>query len=108
MTPERYRKAGEIYHSALDLPPDRRAEFVEQACGGDHELAGEVESLLAAHADAGDFIESPPEHVGALLKSVLDSSRGGHRQMDAAPKAAPDASLAPGQRLGRYEVLDLL
>jgi serine/threonine-protein kinase len=95
MTPERYQKAGEIYHAALDLPPDRRPEFLEQACAGDAALLSEVESLLAAHAAAGRFIEAAPEHVDSLLRSVL------------APPSH-DGGLTPGQQLGRYEVLGLL
>ncbi len=94
MTPEQYRKAGEIYHAALSLPPDRRAEFLERACAGDPNLLSEVESLLAAHADAGQFIEAPPEQLSALLQSALDPGQ--------------DQALVPGQRLGRYEILDLL
>ncbi len=109
MTPERFRRAGEIYHSALALPADRRATFVETACAGDDDLLSEVESLLAAHAEAGGFIEAPPEPVGALLQW------GRHRSPDPIEHSIDESSagsttpaLTPGQRLGRYEVLDLL
>jgi len=100
MDPETYRKVGDLYHRALDLAPERRPAFLEQACGGDVDLRREVESLLAAHQQAGQFIEAPPEEASSLLQSMLDS----------VVVAADDNNppLSPGQRLGRYEVLDLL
>ena len=108
MTPEQYRKAGEIYHAALALPADRRAEYVQQACGGDADLLAEVESLLEAHAAAGEFIEAPPEPVGALFQSVIEHSSAGRERLIDASSADSASVLTPGQRLGRYEVLDLL
>lgn len=112
MTPERYRKAGEIYHAALALPPDRRPEFLDETCAGDFELLGDVESLLAAHAEAGAFIEAPHPHAGALLESVLDGSTDDTLRVatthDPSSAGSPESPLAPGQRVGRYEVLDLL
>jgi non-specific serine/threonine protein kinase/serine/threonine-protein kinase len=49
---------------------DRRAEargpFIQEACGGSEELRQEVESLLAAHAASGDFLETPPAAWPAL------------------------------------------
>jgi serine/threonine-protein kinase len=91
MTPERYRKAGEIYHDALALTPERRTEFLQRACGDDDDLRREVESLLAAHGEAAGFIESP----GLLRPSELDDR-------------SAERSLAPGQRLGHYEIRGLL
>jgi Tol biopolymer transport system component len=109
MTPERYRRAGEIYHAALALPPERRREFLAQSCGSDLDLQSDVESLLAAHADAGQFIESPPESFAKLLQPMLDASRhDSDRSFDEEPQRTGDASLGPGQRLGHYEVIDLL
>ncbi len=37
--------------------PDQRAAFLRDACGEDDALRDEVESLLAAHADAGSFAD---------------------------------------------------
>src|SRR5690348_1702124 len=36
-----------------------RAAFLDSACGGDVELRGQVEKLLKAHADVGDFLQKP-------------------------------------------------
>ena len=35
MTPEQYQRIGQLYHAALDLPPETRASFLDGACGGD-------------------------------------------------------------------------
>jgi ligand-binding sensor domain-containing protein len=52
MTPERWRQVEEIFYSALECEPDRRAAFLDQACAGDMELRKEVESLLAHDEEA--------------------------------------------------------
>jgi serine/threonine-protein kinase len=108
MTPERYRRAGEIYNAVLDVPAGRRAEYLEHACSGDNDLLGDVESLLAAHADAGQFMEAPHQDVGSLLESVVVEISGADPGRPPDQSAAPDPALTPGQRLDRYEVIDLL
>jgi len=47
MEPERWKEIELLYHLALEHEESRRAEFLEQACGGDEALRREVESLLA-------------------------------------------------------------
>src|SRR5262245_60104216 len=49
-----------IFHAARDIPdPDRRREYVREACGGDEARIAHVEALLAA-ADAPDsFLDRP-------------------------------------------------
>ena len=112
MDPERYRKAGDLYHAALELTPEDRSAFLERACGGDVDLRREVESLLAAHQQAGHFIEEPHQEASSLLRSMLESAGSGSpRMVSSGNESAEDrdeASLTPGQRLGRYEVLDLI
>ncbi|NOT45814.1 MAG: serine/threonine-protein kinase [Acidobacteria bacterium] len=50
MTPERWGRVEELYHSCLSLPEPARAALLAQACEGDAALRAEVESLLA-HAE---------------------------------------------------------
>src|SRR5262245_55288049 len=38
----------------------KRAAYLDWACIGDHALRQRIESLLALHDEAGDFLESPP------------------------------------------------
>src|SRR5690348_8536697 len=67
MTPERYRQIGDLYHQALELATADRAEFLDKQCGEDVELRSEVESLIASHNAASDFISSPALAVAAEL-----------------------------------------
>src|SRR5437870_13625324 len=67
MKPEPLQKIDQVFQSALDLPPGRRAIFLDDACAGNSELRREVESLLKAHQDAGDFIEGSVSDVAAKL-----------------------------------------
>ena len=49
MHAERWQRLEEVFQSALDCAPQRRAAWLDTACGGDAELRREVDSLLAAH-----------------------------------------------------------
>lgn len=60
MTPERWRGIKTIFDAALELPSAGRTAFVEASCEGDAEALAEVQSLLAANDEAGDFIEVAP------------------------------------------------
>jgi serine/threonine protein kinase/tetratricopeptide (TPR) repeat protein len=82
--------AGEIFHAALAIDPERRGAFVEAASHGDLALQREVESLLSAHNRAGSFIAT----------SVMDA---------AMPQDAARESIAwVGRRIAHYEVLSFL
>jgi serine/threonine protein kinase len=49
----------ELFGAALDRKPEQRAAFLDRACNDNVELRQELEALLAAHADAGSFLEHP-------------------------------------------------
>ena len=55
----------EIFHSARELPPSARDDFLRDACGGDESLRQDVAALLAADNAADDFIASPPAELAA-------------------------------------------
>ena len=86
MTPERWRRVDELFHSALERDGAERAAFLREACRGDEALRREVERLIAAHERDGSFIDSPAYADTALL-------------IDNQPV------LTAGQRLGPYEVI---
>jgi serine/threonine-protein kinase len=106
MTPEQYRRAGEIFHDALATPAEGRQAIVERACAGDAELCAEVESLLAAHAEAGEFIASPHRALAAGASSAVRD--GSFDALEPIDPGDADALLEPGRRLGRYTIVDVL
>jgi serine/threonine protein kinase len=57
-------RISDLYHQALECPPDTRSEFLEKACDGDQALREEVESLLRYEVASARFLETPAE-VGA-------------------------------------------
>ena len=79
MEPERWRRVEELYNRALELDPGRRGKWLEDSCGDDAALRGEVESLLAhdQKAEAGHFIESPAlEILGKRFANELETAAG--------------------------------
>ncbi len=46
-------RAETLFHQARSRPADRRADFLDGACGNDAALRSKVEALLAADAEAG-------------------------------------------------------
>ena len=82
MSTERRERVDAICLEALSKDGRDRDAFLEQACGGDADLRRAVERLLAGQARAGEFLETP-----------------------AWAEATP---LAPGSRLGPYEILSML
>ncbi|HEV2707214.1 MAG TPA: protein kinase [Pyrinomonadaceae bacterium] len=52
-------KVEEIFLSSLEREPEARPAHLDAVCGGDPRLREEVESLLAWHERAGNFIEAP-------------------------------------------------
>src|SRR5437763_13708192 len=47
MTPESWQEIKEILAPALELAPEQRSVYLDQACAGKDSLRGEVEKLLA-------------------------------------------------------------
>jgi predicted ATPase/serine/threonine protein kinase len=89
MNPDQYERVGQLFHAALELPPGGRAAFLHAACASDEGLRREVESLLAAHEQAGDFV----------------AGTRGHGALD---WLARDEAARPGGQIGAYEVLSLI
>ena len=65
MNPERWEKLDQLFHAALECGPAERTALLDKACAGDEALRKHVDALLAAHAEAGSFIENPAFEVEA-------------------------------------------
>jgi WD40 repeat protein/serine/threonine protein kinase len=58
----------EIFDRAVRIDdPVAQAAYLEQACQSNTELRAEVEALLRAHQQAGEFLESPPVDPDATV-----------------------------------------
>jgi non-specific serine/threonine protein kinase/serine/threonine-protein kinase len=87
MTTEQWREVEQVLAAAMDLPEQERGDYLDRICENRPAIRSEVESLLAAHAEAGDFIETAIAHeiAGAPLisrrigpyKLVKELGRGG-------------------------------
>jgi serine/threonine protein kinase len=84
---DRWIAADRLFDAALDHEPHERAEFLREACAGDAELRRAVESLLENERDAGRFLDTP------ALELLAERHPAGR-----------SARLAPGSRLGSYDV----
>ena len=76
MTPERWKQVSELFGAALETESQERSAWLAGACGNDRELRAEVESLLAEHDRAGDFLSGPAsaDAASALRGAVQDRS----------------------------------
>ena len=69
---DRWRRAEELFHAALDRPAADRAAFLNHHCRGEADLREQVGLLLASDERAGLFLETPPP----ALPNVTGASRG--------------------------------
>ena len=86
MTSERWQEVKGVFAAALDRSESERAAYLDQVCAGDKELRLEVESLLASHQQANEFIESSALSTDTFLS--------GEEEED------PDL----GRRIGAYRI----
>jgi eukaryotic-like serine/threonine-protein kinase len=89
--PLQWQQIGELFHAARERPVGDRSAFIAAGCGGDEEIRREVDALLALQSAAVDFLEHPALGPGSGADSRL----------------AGWAHLAPGCRLGAFEILSV-
>ncbi len=94
LAPADWGRVKEVFQEALERDVALRPAFVANRCGEDAALQKTVEALLAAHDEAGSFLETPTELAG-MAAGLL-----GRGELTGA--------LAIGSRVGPYEVLALL
>jgi serine/threonine protein kinase len=93
MTPERWQLIRGILESAMEMRPAERTAYLDRQCVADPSLREDVDEMLSIDGKLDpDFLQSPVAEQAALLET---SSLG-------------NTKLAPGTRLGHYEVLALL
>jgi eukaryotic-like serine/threonine-protein kinase len=94
MDAKRWGQIKKIYDRALDLSREERETCLAEACDSDADLRREVESLLAAHEDAGTFLQAPAFKVAA-------------REIVADELSSPATQLI-GRELANYRIVSLL
>lgn len=71
MTPDRWAVVKKVLQSALDRPASERSGFVAEICGDDDALRAEVERLLQAEVEAGEFLERSPSAPASLIGTTV-------------------------------------
>jgi serine/threonine protein kinase len=97
MEPETWKRVDELLQAALGRSPESRAEFLQQACGGDEALEREVRSLLTSREAAGDFLESPAIDLAARALAE-------HQDDEEPPHTDP----LIGRTVSHYRIVDTL
>jgi serine/threonine protein kinase/Flp pilus assembly protein TadD len=87
-----------LFHLALDMPPDERVAFLDEACRGDLALCSRVQLLLTAHDNPGSFLVRP-----AVDLSNTEESPTRHGQ-----EGRTEPVVGPGTQIGPYRLLRLI
>ncbi|UCE58733.1 MAG: serine/threonine protein kinase [Phycisphaerales bacterium] len=95
MTPERYRRAKQLFTEAAKRPEQERLAYVQQVVGDDREMLDFLANLLTADAAPHAFVDSDLEGGGPR---VLAAGIAGDTQHDRS-----DTSNMP-ERIGRYTI----
>src|SRR5271157_346392 len=88
MKQDLWRRVEELFHAALERPPEARRAFLDEACGEDNELRQQVEMLVSKDEQAGSLWDNP------LVADVTAALCAG-------------GSLV-GRQFGTYRILSLL
>jgi serine/threonine protein kinase len=67
-SPDRHQRVRALFDELLLLEPSARTAYLKIACRDDYRLLSDVQRLLAAHSNAGSFLEHSP--VGAFTADV--------------------------------------
>ena len=65
MPTERWHRLEQIFTEAVEHPADARTDFVERACASDIAMRQEIQLLLSAAEQSGDFLGAPALEVFA-------------------------------------------
>src|ERR1700735_1466970 len=95
MDPERWQRIESIFQKALDADEERRARVLEESAAGGESLRREVESLLAQHENAGEFMERP----------AFDGPAGAPLPPRPGSEDSHSAGIAHGTVIGHYRIV---
>jgi tetratricopeptide (TPR) repeat protein len=90
---ERWRRIEPLLDEALELEPAEWPAFLDRVCAKEPDLRSDLEALLRADQEAGEFLESP---VGSADLAFAGAG-------DALP--TPAATASDGERIGAYRIV---
>jgi protein kinase-like protein len=96
MTPERWEKIEKLFEAAVELRPEDRAAFLDEACGGDAGLRAEIVLMLDHQQPTGKFITTLVNEAAKLFPYAKSDESN-------------DTRFIPGAVLAeRYRIIGLL
>jgi serine/threonine protein kinase/dienelactone hydrolase len=90
----RQQSAEQLFGAVLDLAPEHRSAFLDDACRNQPELRRRVEELITVNERAGGFMEQPVLTPDGASASSMTTTIGHH--------------LGAGNKLGRYSIIEPL
>jgi|HubBroStandDraft_1064217.scaffolds.fasta_scaffold01006_5 hypothetical protein len=76
MSLETHRRVRQLFDETLDRPEAERMPFLQRACAGDSEVFRQVTQLLAAHVEAGTFLEGEPARPQRIGRYIVTGELG--------------------------------
>ncbi len=55
-------RAAMIFERAGELDGEAREAYLDEACSGDAPLRAEIQSMIDAHREQGEFLSEPTQH----------------------------------------------
>jgi serine/threonine protein kinase/Tol biopolymer transport system component len=96
MSEDQWERTKQIVEEALRVSAEERSRFLDAACGNDHELRAEVESLIASHEQAGS------QFLAAAAPDILDLTSS------TSPSSTSLSTAQLNKVVGHYRILEKL
>ena len=80
MDAARWEQVQKLFHEVVDLPSAEQRSHLQSACGPDHDLAAEVEALLAEDSRRESLLERDLAHVANEVLGAESSRPAGPEQ----------------------------
>ena len=101
MDPDVWRRADDLFHAALERPPEERRAFLDRSCNDDANLRRLVDILISRDGQHPSFLEKPAD-----MASLQASSASLAHQADSV-LPQPREELV-GRQFGTYRIVSLL